>query len=1013
MIKLQVLVIPESVYADKQSDSGDVSHIGGGTNDAADVSTVAPSTSNVFRYSTPDNAMNSSMIFARPGSFNPNASYMFPPSYITPYIQQLTGNKIKKFLHITSASNNLETVACEIGLRFQKLYPNEDPLNILKIQNSEECDLDPDYVVSMVFDTSNVCRVIVSNEFSDETSSTGKRILNQDLNKVMKKRRSNTGSENTSIWNSPVPEDVYHASTRSTHSSKHLNKPLGMIDTEPDVSAAIPDPEDTVIHPSKNRNLKLASPIIATGSPTRITSGMLNMQSQPDLSKVDYEEDTNGSIYIEQDPKRASVPSKEDRDHDHAENHTSTPFLARLNNPDSSMIHESDISSSSIKSPTAKRSAAKITNSSPISVVIPGDNAPVAVAKGNKKQKVSKAPAANDSADKNATVQSPAKAPTDETVAKTKASEKKTKTKTEEEKLKEKEEKEKAKAEKAALKAKEKAEKAERLAKEKAEKAERVAREKAEKAEKIAKEKAEKAEKLAKEKAEKAAKEKAEKAAKEKNDKTEKANVANSAKEKVANAEKTATGKGQKEKAAEEKVVKNKTESDLVKEQGDKQKPAKKTSKDEAKKSTVEKAVKETEKVAKANAAKDKPVETGTEKSDKAKTKEKAEQEKLEKESTAKEKVAKEKEEKDKAEKAERERIKAIADDEDVAQRAKEHAAKMAKEIAERLTLNARKKATQEKPETAKKVPATTKNNTKASNAGANGKKSVESDIENDEDLKAIEQLTREDTADDEKLRNIAKPTKVKKLTVTQSQKNIETEPVSSITKAAVVNQLSQKKPSKSDNKAVRAVEISGEIDKSNILPPKPRGSKIIKEILSSGSDSEVDSEDSSDDSSDEEETSKPKVVTAPSNAKPRTVSQNHVSTTKPPAVAPSKVHVEQNDDSSSSKAENSQPLSKCSTLPRLSAFIDKKLPEVRMQKQSQKASAEKVASESDIDTDSDSDTDTDSDTDSDSDSDADNANSSKFINSKTASQFVTTKKPKSKGKKNSGFSALMKDFKK
>ncbi|TID30911.1 hypothetical protein CANINC_000503 [Pichia inconspicua] len=986
MIKLQVLVIPESVYTEKLTDSDENSHIGG-TNDAANLSAIAPSTNNVFRYSTPENAMNNSILYARPGSFNPNASYMFPPSFFpSHYVQQPATNKIKKFLHITSASNNLETVAHEIASRYQKLYPKEDPLNILKIQNSEECDLDPDYVVSMVFDTSNICRVIVSNEFNDEINSIGKRLSNQDLNKVMKKRRSTTGSANTSIWNSPVPESTNHNSTRSNHRTKHLNKPLGMIDTEPDVSAAIPDPEDTVIHPSKNRNFKLASPIIARGSPTRITSGMLNIQSQPDLSKVDYEEDTNGSIYIEQDPKRASVPSKEDRDQD--EKHTSTPFLARLNNPDSSMIHESDISSSSIKSPTAKRSAAKITNSSPINVVIP-DNNVQGVA--SKKQKLNK--------------DSITDSPTDNKKSKI-LIEKKTKAKTEEEKQKEKEEKERAKAEKAALKAKEKAEKAEKLAKEKAERAERLAKEKAEKAERLAKEKAEKAERLAREKAEKAAK-----TSTEKTDKPD--NTAKPNKEKA-----TKSGKAIKEKAVDEKAEK---------ETAEKKQPASETveaertnglslenvkSNEKVDKEKLEKTKSVSDKATKSKAAKDKTVEpalkndSGKEKLPKDKTEQPI------KESTAKEKSAKDKEEKEKAEKAERERNKAIADDETAAQRAKDHAAKMAKEIAERL-LNAQKKITQETPnESGKKTSDATKKPLKAAKTDTKEAKQVESDVENDEDLKVIEQLTREDTAEDEKLRNLAKPTKVKKLTVVQSQKPTEIDTKSSISKAAVVSQVSQKKNSKADNKAARAVEISGEIDKSNILPPKPRGSKIIKEILSSSdSDSEVDSDDSSDDTSDDEEKSKPKVVTAPSNAKPRSVSQNNASATKVTSnVAPPKDVVSTpSQNSSSIRSEINEPLSKRSTLPRLSAFIDTKLPEVRMQKQSKKAPEEKEATESEIDTDSDSDSDTD--TDSDSNSDSDNDRSSKFINSKTASQFVSSKKPK--GKKNSGFSALMKDFKK
>ncbi|GME95701.1 unnamed protein product [Ambrosiozyma monospora] len=208
-----------------------------------------------------------------------------------------TSYRIKKFLHITASSNTLQEMCGEIQERFLRLYPDEEPLSIFKIQDADECDLDPDYTVSMVFDTQNIVRVLLDEEFTTAASIGSKRRLATELSNAMKRRKiDSANSSGTSIWVRSVslPSKKTHP-LKSVLSATPIGESFDVEDEleENDVSLHIQDDSannTVLIDPKKARSLRTASQIM--GSPKRITSGMLRPQSQPDLSKNEETDDT-------------------------------------------------------------------------------------------------------------------------------------------------------------------------------------------------------------------------------------------------------------------------------------------------------------------------------------------------------------------------------------------------------------------------------------------------------------------------------------------------------------------------------------------------------------------------------------------------------------------------------------------------------------------------------------------------------------------------------------------------
>ncbi|EDO19474.1 hypothetical protein Kpol_1018p1 [Vanderwaltozyma polyspora DSM 70294] len=86
------------------------------------------------------------------------------------YFSSSYNNNAKKFLHFTKSINNLYELSEEILNKCEKMYPNlVNDIEIISLQDSNSCDLDPDFIVKDVFNLDNTVRVILKNELgSDE-----------------------------------------------------------------------------------------------------------------------------------------------------------------------------------------------------------------------------------------------------------------------------------------------------------------------------------------------------------------------------------------------------------------------------------------------------------------------------------------------------------------------------------------------------------------------------------------------------------------------------------------------------------------------------------------------------------------------------------------------------------------------------------------------------------------------------------------------------------------------------
>ena len=80
--------------------------------------------------------------------------------------------KIKKFLHFTKPKNSLLELSREILAKCEKMYPSlVNEIEILSLQDSSGCDLDPDFIVKDVFNLDNVVRVILKDELEMDESA--------------------------------------------------------------------------------------------------------------------------------------------------------------------------------------------------------------------------------------------------------------------------------------------------------------------------------------------------------------------------------------------------------------------------------------------------------------------------------------------------------------------------------------------------------------------------------------------------------------------------------------------------------------------------------------------------------------------------------------------------------------------------------------------------------------------------------------------------------------------------
>ena len=153
MYKLQVLLVPPSIQNNNFSFNY---NYGQANNSIADQSQQLPNKVNgTFNNTFNGQSQPDSSIF--PVLTRSNSSLLTPNYYAQ--------RSMKKFLHFTKANNTLLDLSDEINDKCKAMYPSlEADLDILSLQDSNGCDLDPDFVVKDVFNVDNIVRVILNDE---------------------------------------------------------------------------------------------------------------------------------------------------------------------------------------------------------------------------------------------------------------------------------------------------------------------------------------------------------------------------------------------------------------------------------------------------------------------------------------------------------------------------------------------------------------------------------------------------------------------------------------------------------------------------------------------------------------------------------------------------------------------------------------------------------------------------------------------------------------------------------
>ncbi|KAG7662614.1 uncharacterized protein J8A68_003911 [[Candida] subhashii] len=145
---------------------------------------------------------------------------IIPLNYANKPTSQIDRSVCKRFLHLENPAIDLKEVKEQLDTRYKKLYPNEDKLEIEGLQDTDLCDLDPDYCLSDVFNSGDILRVTVRNQFKSTGLSVSKgRIQGTQSPKVLEKAPIVTCSRkrgNQCLDNSDTNDSVNQSKTNTT-----------------------------------------------------------------------------------------------------------------------------------------------------------------------------------------------------------------------------------------------------------------------------------------------------------------------------------------------------------------------------------------------------------------------------------------------------------------------------------------------------------------------------------------------------------------------------------------------------------------------------------------------------------------------------------------------------------------------------------------------------------------------------------------------------------------------------
>ena len=155
----------------------------------------------------------------------------------------------KKFLHFTKPGNSLFDLSEEVQKKCERMYPNlSEPIEILSIQDSTGCDLDPDFVVKDVFNMDNVVRIILKDELEMDDSA------------------------NTSLYRSSKRRKLNDFTQQSTSSAETDNQVLPQQQPNSILKIAKKRSTTSNIKGSVNNNLRISTPLANQIYPSKMSN---------------------------------------------------------------------------------------------------------------------------------------------------------------------------------------------------------------------------------------------------------------------------------------------------------------------------------------------------------------------------------------------------------------------------------------------------------------------------------------------------------------------------------------------------------------------------------------------------------------------------------------------------------------------------------------------------------------------------------------------------------------------
>ncbi|RLV94176.1 hypothetical protein JA1_001986 [Spathaspora sp. JA1] len=194
---------------------------------------------------------------------------------------QVDTSVIKRFLHLADPTVELAIIKEEIEAKYKKLYPNEEPLDIDRLQDANNNDLDPDFLVNDVFASGDIVRIIVNNRFKPIELNITPFYQHQHTPVLSTPLPIAAGSDFMigTVGTGRKRMQDYLESGNLQHSKRRSHSPIQSQSSSPVALAPPQSSDDRTIPVKKNTSSPSAT------SKERITSGMLVMPPHAQLEK--------------------------------------------------------------------------------------------------------------------------------------------------------------------------------------------------------------------------------------------------------------------------------------------------------------------------------------------------------------------------------------------------------------------------------------------------------------------------------------------------------------------------------------------------------------------------------------------------------------------------------------------------------------------------------------------------------------------------------------------------------